>query len=162
MNNKSLLIGVVFFIIFLVLILQPQKPLILDDVTSTKFCPNLIEKADIIYVIPLYNNVPLDPEWCQEMRTLNKTFGLHGITHTYHEFLKPVNKEDLQKAIHVFEECFNQTPSLFRPPYNKISEENKQLIKEFDLILYQKPYYQHPYCHCQPAFWMIPLNWLNC
>jgi len=154
----------VFLFIFLILIILflKQEFLILDDVTPTKSCDQLIVEADIVYVIPFYKNTSLTnyPGWCGRMKSLNKTFGLHGLTHEYHEFLKPIEAVELQKAITVFENCFGYKPYLFRPPYNKISKENQKKIELFNLTLYKETFFTLPYCHCQPNFWMKPLNWL--
>lgn len=160
---KIKLIIVSLFIFLVLIILFPkQEPPILDDVTPAKSCDQLITKADIVYVIPFYENGSLAnyPEWCRRMKSLNKTFGLHGLTHEYHEFLKPVDEAELQKAMGVFENCLGYTPYLFRPPYNKISKENQKKIELFNLTLYKKTFFTFPYCHCQPNPWMKLFNWL--
>lgn len=139
-----------------------RNPLIVDDVTPVSSCDNLIEKADLLFVILNYQNHPLDsyPEWCEKMRMLNKTTGMHGITHQYHEFDKPVEKEELEEAVTIFENCFGYKPVIFRPPYNKISPENKALIESFSITVYRDTFFLHPYCHCEPQGWMKLLNWM--
>ncbi len=150
-----------FLILFIfVLIYTSRNPLIADDIAPVSSCPHLLERSDLLFVIPNHANHSLDlyPEWCEEMRLINKTIGLHGITHEYHEFLKPVKREDLAEAVSNFEHCFGYRPTLFRPPYNKLSSENKKLIESFNLTLYQDTYILHPYCHCQPSGWIKLLN----
>lgn len=152
-----------FLILFIfVLIYTSRNPLIADDITPVSSCPALIEKSDLLFVIPNYTNHSLDlyPEWCEEMRLFNKTIGLHGITHEYHEFDKKIDSAKLEETIKIVEHCFGYRPTLFRPPYNKISSENKMLIESFNLTLYQDTYLLHTYCHCEPSLLMRPLNWI--
>lgn len=156
---------IVFFFSFLVilivsLIYTSRNPLIADDITPVSSCQALIERSDLLFVIPNYNNHSLDlyPRWCQEMRLLNKNVGIHGITHGYHEFEEKIDRISFEEAIHSFENCFGYKPTLFRPPYNKISVENKALVESFNLTVYKETFFLHPYCHCEPKGWMKILN----
>jgi len=150
----KLKIGFVLILIYLIILFWSRNPLIVDDVFDDS-CIDLVEKSDVVYVIP----ENLDLEWCSSMRELNKTFGLHGISHTYHEFLGEIKEEELVESIDKFEACFGYKPELFRPPYNKINEENSELVLGYGMDIYKKPYFLHPYCHCNPGSWMKPLNW---
>jgi len=48
---------------------------------------------------------------------------MHGITHTYREFLyNNILRKELNFAILEFENCFGFAPEMFKPPPNK----NKQ------------------------------------
>lgn len=156
-------LSIFFFILvvfMMILIYVSRNPLIVDDITPVSSCHTLIEKSDVLYVIPNFEGHSLDkyPKWCKEMKALNKTFGLHGITHEYHEFDKKIDHAKLEEAIKIFEDCFGYKPAFFRPPYNKISVENKALLKSFNMTLYQGTYLLHPYCHCQPGGWMKILD----
>ncbi len=157
----------IWFLFFLLLIsfvivggYVSRNPLITDDLTPLSSCDKLIEQSDLLLVIPEYENHSLDlyPEWCEKMRSYHKTFGLHGINHEYHEFLKPVDKAKFTRATISFEKCFGYKPTIFRPPYNKISAENKALVESFNMTVYQETYLHHPYCHCQPQGLMKLLN----
>ena len=147
---------------FVIVFSVSRSPLIVDDVHPSYDCPSLLAKADVLYVTPLLNRESISEkkEWCSYIVSLNKTLGLHGITHSYHEFEEDVTKEDLDVAIDIFESCFNETPTLFRPPYNAISDANRELVESFDMAIYTKPYISHPYCHCEPHGYMKALNWL--
>ncbi|PIN73650.1 hypothetical protein COV20_05500 [Candidatus Woesearchaeota archaeon CG10_big_fil_rev_8_21_14_0_10_45_16] len=154
-------IAVVIVTAYLILLIQSRNPLIVDDVHPSNSCDgSLLEKADVLYVTPKFGDVPLTefPEWCETIRNSNKTVGLHGITHSYHEFGGNISQEELNEAIGMFEQCFGSRPELFRPPYNYISEENRQMVEEAGMTIYTERYYQHPYCHCNPHGWMEVLN----
>jgi len=111
----------------------------IDDISPEIFCEKeYLEKADILWVIPNYKNIPIsdNQSWCQEMLSLNKTLGMHGIKHYYREFeSENITEEEFQKAINIFEECFNQTPTMFKAPNIKINKQNKELIKNSPLKL---------------------------
>ena len=163
MKRKIPLFLVILLALFMIIFYISRNPLITDDITPISSCKQIMQKSDILFVIPNYKGNSLDnyPRWCEEKRTLNKTIGLHGITHEYQEFLKPVNKAELGKAINSFENCFGYKPTLFRPPYNKISPENKALVESFNMTLYKDNYLLHPYCHCEPHGRMKILNWVR-
>ncbi len=152
----------VLVILLISLIYTSRHPLIIDDITPINSCTHLIQKADILFVIPAYKNYSLTlyPHWCQEIKKLNKTIGLHGITHEYHEFNKNITHVQLEEAISLFANCVGYKPLIFRPPYNKISTENKLLIESYNMTIYKDNYLIRPYCHCEPKLWMKPLNWV--
>lgn len=128
----------------------------------TNTCDGLLEKADILYVIPYFenNSITNDKEWCAKIRSLNKSIGLHGIKHYYHEFDNDVNEEEITLALNSFETCFGEKPTLFRPPYNRINKENEEKISSFNMTIYKKKFIAHSYCHCNPKSFMKPLNWI--
>jgi predicted deacetylase len=124
------------FLLFLIRLITPTE---IDDITPGILCPE-IEKynPDILYVIPNYENnfISNNSDWCDYILSLNKTLALHGINHTYREFLyKNITQEELEYSISEFELCFNKSPEMFKPPQLKINEENKQLIKNNNLKL---------------------------
>ena len=153
---------VAFGFIYVVMLINSRNPLIVDDVHPNNPCDNLLEKADILYIIPHFENNSINDskEWCANIRSLNKTTGLHGITHSYYEFNKNVSKEEISSAINAFEICFEEKPKSFRPPYNKMNKENEEKISDFNLTIYKKKFVTHPYCHCNPKSFMKPLNWI--
>lgn len=156
------LILVVISLIYVVMLISSRNPLIVDDVCPNNLCGSLLEKADILYVIPHFenNSINNNEEWCAKMRSLNKTIGLHGIKHSYHEFDKKINEEELSLAINSFETCFKEKPKLFRPPYNRINKENEGKISNFNMTIYKKRFIAHSYCHCNPKSFMKLLNWI--
>ena len=110
----------------------------LDDVSPGMNCEKkLLEKSDILWAIPNFNNKPIseNKEWCREILNLNKTIGMHGVSHTPREFGTEKNQEYLEKGIKIFEQCFGYKPIMFKPPQLKITKENRLLIKENNLTL---------------------------
>ncbi len=129
MVTSTLIIGLLF-----IRLINPTE---IDDITPGIPCPE-IEKYNpgIFYVIPNYNDKLLseNKEWCEYILSLNKTLALHGINHTYREFLyENISQEQLEKGISEFEKCFGYSPTTFKPPQLKINSENKKLIKENNL-----------------------------
>ena len=143
-----LLVIVVFFFI------RFFSPKQLDDVSPEIPCDKeLLDKADILYVIPKFNNKSIseNKSWCKEIYSLNKTLALHGVYHTYKEFLRDRDEEYLQEGIDIFKECFNFTPRRFKPPQLEISKKNKRLVKrkmKLDLFFNQ---IFHKVYHCNDS-----------
>ena len=135
---KIILVILVALIVclFFIRLISPNE---IDDVSPGINCPEIqIYNPDILYVIPDYKNNPIseNKEWCDYILSLNKTLELHGITHTYREFLyENITQEELNFGISEFEKCFGYKPSTFKPPHLEISHENKQLIKSNNLKL---------------------------
>ena len=105
----------------------------LDDVTPEIPCDKkLLNKADILYVIPNFNNKSMgeNKEWCNMILNLNKTLGLHGIYHTYKEFQIDRNISYLVEGELSFEKCFEFKPERFKPSQLSISKSNKEMIKQ--------------------------------
>ena len=158
-------IGIVVILLILALNLMSRNDKIVDDVIPTDECLRMAESSDLIFVIPNYEDNSLENKdsWCEAMRELNKTIGMHGITHKYHEFGKNVSEAELKEGIELFEDCFGYKPKIFRPPYNLISPENEAKVEAWNMTVYKKRYFLQPYCHCQPHGLMKILNGLiNC
>ena len=131
----SLIIFLLIFTLFLIRLTSPRE---IDDVSPEILCEQkYLEKSDVLWVIPKFNNKSIseNKQWCQEILNLNKTLGLHGVYHEFEEFNTNRNQEYLQEAINIFEQCFGFKPEMFKPPQLKISKENKKLIEENDLEL---------------------------
>ena len=145
-----IIIGILIFSLILVRALNPRE---IDDINPLIPCENeYVKKSDILWIIPLKNNIPISENktWCKEILALNKTLGMHGIYHSYHEFSFFVNESDLVKGKEIFEECFGYEPTLFKPPYLRLSKENKNLLKENNLSI--KRFWNqntHKVYHCQ-------------
>jgi predicted deacetylase len=156
--KRKVVIGLLFLAIlvaclFLIRLISPSE---IDDVTPGINCPEIaIYNPDTLYVIPDYSNNPISEnrEWCNYILSLNKTLELHGITHTYREFLySDISQIELTKGILKFEKCFNKTPEMFKPPQLVISDKNKKLIKNNNLKL-QTRFNQitHKVYHCNDS-----------
>jgi len=147
-----IIISLLLVFLFFVRLTTPRE---IDDIHFLRGCEKeYIEKADILWVIPEYKNVSISENqtWCKEILNLNKTLGLHGITHSYYEFENNISQQEFSKAIQIFEDCFEYKPTIFKPPYLKISKQNKKLIKENNLTL-RTNFHQtiHKVYHCQNA-----------
>jgi len=125
----------------------------IDDINPEISCNReIIEKSDILFIIPKFNNnsISENKTWCNDILALNKTLALHGLTHEYHEFKTDRTQEYLQEGINIFKDCFGFEPEIFKPPQLKISPTNKKLIKINNLKL--KTYLNqifHKVYHCQ-------------
>jgi len=150
---KLSLIILLALIIFLFLFRQFSARQ-LDDVSPQIQCDTqLLEKADILYVIPKFNNSPIseNKEWCNYILSLNKTLALHGVYHTYEEFKEDRNEAYLQEGIEEFEKCFGKKPESFKPPQLIISKNNKAIIKEqMNLDSYPNQVL-HKFYHCNES-----------
>ncbi len=149
------LIVILLFVLILILgiirkVLQKQ----LDDVSPKIPCEQeLLEKADVFYVIPKFDNknISENQEWCENILSLNKSLALHGVYHTYNEFSEDRDIFYLQEGIQEFEDCFNKSPKSFKPPQIKLSKNNKKLIKqEMELDYYFNQIFHKVY-HCNDS-----------
>lgn len=146
---------VLFFIIALLVILifvRAKGLKEIDDVSPNIPCEQVyMEKANILWIIPEYNGTSIsqNKEWCQKIIAMNKTLGLHGINHSYKEFNNTITEEGMNKAVMDFQKCFNQTPTMFKPPQLEISKDNLALIKEHNMT-YKGQFNQitHKVYHC--------------
>lgn len=111
----------------------------LDDVSPKIECENeLLEKSDILWVIPLFDNISIaeDKTWCNQILVLNKTLGLHGIYHAYKELDTDRDEEYIKRGIGAFENCFGFKPAIFKPSHLALSSKNKLIIMNNNLKSY--------------------------
>jgi len=128
---KKIILFVALALLLALFLTRTLSPREIDDISPEIICEqNYLEKSDILWVIPKFNNKPIsdDREWCKSILSLNKTLGLHGITHEREEFATDRNQKYLDDGIKIFEDCFNQTPTMFKPPQLAISDNNRYLI----------------------------------
>lgn len=157
--EKKKIIKIIFLILLIILYLilslffiRQISPREIDDVSPSIECSNkLINKVDILWVIPKFQNKSIseDKEWCNYILSLNKTIGMHGVTHEYNEFGTDRSQEYIREGIKIFEECFGFKPTMFKPPQIVINSNNKQLIKDNNMKL--KFYFNeiiHKVYHC--------------
>ena len=157
-----LIILVLIILLFLNRLISPRE---IDDVNPYLNCTQeYLEKSEIFWIIPYYHEIPIseNKNWCQEILELNKTLGLHGIRHQpYQEFkTQNITQEELDEAMKIFQDCFNQTPTMFKSPNLEISNQNKKLIKNNKLKLRTK-FKQtiHKVYHCNDSG-TLP-NWFH-
>jgi len=132
----KILISFVLFILFLIItlfLIRLFSEKQLDDVSPEISCErDLLKKADVLYVIPNFNNKSIaeNKSWCEQIKELDKKLAMHGVYHAYNEFLEDRNENYLNEGISIFEQCFNLSPKKFKPPQLEISKNNKKLIKQ--------------------------------
>jgi predicted deacetylase len=134
-----------------VLLLRYLSSRQLDDVSPEIQCDEaLLEKSDILYVIPKFDNSPIseNKEWCSYILSLNKTLAMHGVYHIYQEFKVDRTETYLQEGIEEFEKCFGKKPDRFKPPQLVVSKNNKRLIKEHMKLNFYLNEIFHKSYHC--------------
>jgi len=152
----SVVILVILAVIWLIRLFSERQ---LDDLSPEIPCsPRLVEKSDVLYVIPRFNGWSLSKDFCNKTLALNKTIAMHGITHEYGEFLVPRNSSYIEQGIEIFLGCLNLTARNFKPGQLVITSENKKIIRRYmnlDLKLNQ---ILHKVYHCDDSG-IFP-NWL--
>mgnify|MGYP005866938633 CR=1 FL=1 len=154
MKKELKLISVVIAsLLITIFILRLTTPKEIDDIHPNWPCEKeYIEKSEILWIMPMFNNSPISENktWCEKMRNTNKSFGLHGIQSWYREFNEEINETHLIKAIEEYKQCLGEKPTMFKAPALKITKENKKLIKKYNMTL-RTPYHQtiHKVYHCQ-------------
>jgi hypothetical protein len=131
---KIVLLILVFLlaILFVICIIRAFSEKQLDDVSPGIPCDSdLLEKSDVFYVIPKFENKSIadNKTWCAEILAMNKTLALHGVYHTYEEFKETRDDEYLEEGIEIFKKCFGKGPDRFKPPQMAFSDKNAKLIK---------------------------------
>ncbi len=128
----KIIMFIILFAIILLEIIRLVSPRHLDDVHPNIPCDEtLLKKADILYVIPKFENVSIanNVEWCAKILSYNKTLAMHGVYHTYNEFIADRNESYVQDGAEEFNKCFGYSPTMFKPPQVAISKYNKDLLK---------------------------------
>ena len=141
----------IIFLAVIILLVRANSAVDLDDVSPEIQCDeSLLEKSDVFYVIPKFNNnsIAENKEWCSKILAMNKTLALHGVYHTYNEFNTGRDEQYLQEGIDIFRECFGFEPENFKPPQIAISNENKKLIKSKMRLDYHLNSILHRAYHC--------------
>lgn len=150
--KSSTSLSLVALSILIFLMLRAFLPAQIDDVNPLMGCTEEeLAKADEFYVVPIYQGYAINEskEWCDSILAMNKTLHLHGVFHTYREFLGEVKEEDLDNAISIFEDCFGFKPERFKPPQVSITAENQKLIESRNLNLDLYPNHAlHKIYHC--------------
>ncbi len=141
--------AVIFVLLFLIRTISQKE---IDDVHPAIPCEQrYLEESDILWIIPLYNNVSIaqNKTWCASISSLNKTIGMHGVYHKYEEFSATRDKDYLDIGIDAFKQCFGHKPSVFKAPQLVLSEENKAFLKEQNLTIHGKiGQMMHKVYHC--------------
>jgi len=132
-RKKAVIFVVLVLVLFFIRFFSERQ---LDDVHSGIDCDlELMRKADVYYVIPAYNGELINesPEWCAEILRMDRELAMHGVYHTYREFGEPRDSEYVNFGVRVFEDCFGQVPTRFKPPQAYITKENDWMSDRFDM-----------------------------
>jgi hypothetical protein len=145
--KKKVLILTPIVLGILILLVRLFSPAHLDDVSPAIPCEKeLYDRAGILFVIPLYENVSIadNPEWCKMILSLNKTIGMHGVYHSYKEFTSYRDEGYVNEGVIAFEKCFGYRPEIFKPPqmaYNRVNDKNLQginVVSYFEQVFHKE------------------------
>ena len=138
---------VVFLIVglWLVRLVLPSQ---LDDVSPGISCEEkLLNRADVYFVIPKFEGVETEREWCEIILEKGKDIGLHGVYHSYKEFEVYRDEEYFGEGVDIFERCFRFTPERFKPGQLKFAKENNWIKEEMEVDLVWNQIFHKVY-HC--------------
>lgn len=137
-KRRIIILLAILSLILILFIIRLAGSRELDDVSPGIPCEQkLIDKTDVIWVIPKFNNASIaeNKSWCESILNLNKSIGMHGVAHEYYEFNTDKNQGYLDEGMNIFEECFGFRATMFKPPQLKISKNNTNLIKDNNMEL---------------------------
>ena len=150
-----ILIGIFVCLGFVRLILHSQ----LDDVSPGISCEGkLLDWADVYFVIPKFEGVEIEKEWCEKILERKKDIGLHGVYHTYEEFGIYRGKEYFGEGVEIFERCFGFTPERFKPGQLEFTKKNNWIKRKMEVDLFWNQVFHKVY-HCEDTG-VFP-NWLT-
>ncbi len=150
------------------IIIRLILPSQIDDVTPSRLCDErLLDKSEVLMVIPLRENQSIadNPVWCEHIKELNKTIGMHGVYHTEKEFMHARDKDYIRIGMEEFYKCFGFYPNIFEAPQFSLSEDNEKTLREMNFtILKSLRQITHKVYHCtdyEKKSWLVKLNYLN-
>ena len=123
----SLILVVIIFIFYKTFIAKIE----LDDVHPLIYTDkDMFNKAEWLWVIPLYNNDPISnhPEWTKMVKQSGKKIGLHGVKHRLSEFKNDLNHSYIDQGINEFRKAFGFYPTHFKAPRLELSKNNRNYI----------------------------------
>jgi hypothetical protein len=148
----SLIIIIIIFLLNNLIITRYILPRQIDDFNPNIPCEKeLIDKSEILMVIPLYLDVPISQNktWCDSILALNKTLAMHGVYHTYNEFLEVRNESYISIGRGEFKKCFGFYPKYFEAPQLALNKENIAMIESLNMtVLHYKHNLFHKVYHC--------------
>lgn len=131
-----IVVAIVISSLFYIYVFRQFSEMQLDDVTPGIYCEKeLLEKADVLMVIPIFNNISIaeNKSWCESILELNKTLGMHGVHHNSEEFLSFRNESYVEEGAKEFKKCFGFYPELFEAPHLAFSSENVVIVEKLGL-----------------------------
>ena len=139
---------VLVLLVFGLWLVRAVLPSQIDDVNPLMGCSvDELEMADVYFVVPVYDGVEIDGEWCEGILGKGKEVALHGVYHSYEEFGVGRDREYLDYGVGVFEECFGFAPERFKPPQIAWDSENDWIRGVLDVELFWNQVFHKVY-HC--------------
>lgn len=136
--------GLVVLLFFVRLVLPSQ----LDDVNSLMGCSEEeLELGDVYFVVPKFDGVEIDREWCEEISGRGKEIAMHGVYHTYAEFGIVRDEVYFNEGVDIFMECFGIKPERFKPGNLKWNSGNDWIRDKFMIELRWNQIFHKVY-HC--------------
>jgi len=147
---------IVLFLVFLIcdlLIIRHLTARQIDDVNPSILCgENRIASSSTLMIVPIFNGISIadNMTWCNSILSLNKTLGMHGVYHTYNEFLELRNESYISRGMDEFKKCFGYYPEYFEAPQLALSSENVKILEEMGFDIRGWLYMiTHKVYHCQ-------------
>ena len=149
----------VFVLIFVLFFIRLVLPSQLDDVSPGISCDeNLLDRADVYYVIPKFDGVAINKEWCDLVLGRDRELAMHGVTHEYREFGEVRNVAYFQEGVDIFQNCFGFTPERFKPGNLGWNSGNDWIRDEVEVdILWNQLFHKVYHCNDTGKFpnWLI-------
>lgn len=149
-SNKTLFIFTIILLIFILYVTRKYNKIHYDDLSPLlKTNYKYLEKSDIIFIIPKYNDIPITdyPEFITKIKKYaednNKELAMHGVTHSPEgylikaEFGYPLANEYIKEGIDIFENAFGYKPKKFKAPCYNLHPHNEKILKEFNIEIIQ-------------------------
>mgnify|MGYP001572009783 FL=1 len=158
----KIIISILVALLLILLLVRLLSARHFDDLHPNIPCDEkLIKKSDILYVIPIFDNISIADNlgWCAKILSYNKTLAMHGVYHNYNEFLTYRSEAYLENGAEEFSKCFGFYPTRFKPPQGAISPDNKKIIiKEYELdTWFINRFHKLKHCNDQGMF----PNWIS-
>jgi len=152
MNRVIKILYLTIFVLLLIILFRNINPRQVDDFSPNIYCEQeVIDKSDILLVIPIFENISIaeNMSWCEQTLALNKTLGMHGVYHSFNEFYTLRDSEYINRGKEEFRKCFGFYPKLFEAPQVANSRENSGILKSlnFRILGYWHNLFHKAY-HC--------------
>jgi hypothetical protein len=137
-------VGLVILLFFVRLVLPSQ----LDDVNPLMGCSEEeLELGDVYFVVPKFDGVVIDKEWCDGILAMGRDVELHGVYHSYAEFGVIRSEAYFNEGVDIFKECFGIEPKRFKPGNLKWNSGNDWIMNKVEVELRWNQIFHKVY-HC--------------
>lgn len=122
-----------------------------DDVNPLMNCSDeVLDLADVYFVVPKFEGVEIEREWCDQILSRDKEIAMHSVYHTYEEFGVVRGESYFDEGARIFEECFGFEPERFKPANLKWCGENNWVEKNVEVDLFWNQFFHKVY-HCNDS-----------